>query len=79
MTRIIFSQIQIFLKYKSKVHPRTGYEAPEGEQSYVCNIPSTSALDGCRYSTLSNESFASGKRHGTHFIRGSLNPKGWSV
>jgi len=33
-------------KGKSKVHPRTGHEDPEGEQMYSSIVPSTSALDG---------------------------------
>ena len=33
-------------KRKSKVHPRTGHEVPEGEQIYNSTLPLTSALDG---------------------------------
>jgi len=34
------------VKGKGKIHPRTGYKGPEGEQIYSSTIPSTSALDG---------------------------------
>ena len=36
---------------RGKVHPRTGREGPEGEQMYSSTLPSTSALDGCGWST----------------------------
>jgi len=32
-------------KVKSKVHPRTTHEGPEGEQMYSSTLPSTSALN----------------------------------
>jgi hypothetical protein len=32
-------------KGKSKVHPVTGHEGPEGEQMYSFTLPSTSAPD----------------------------------
>jgi hypothetical protein len=35
---------------KGKGHPRTGNEGPEGEQMYSSTLPSTSALDGGRWS-----------------------------
>jgi hypothetical protein len=42
-----FYQITLLsVKSKSKVHPKTGHEGPEGEQMYSSTLPSTSALDG---------------------------------
>jgi len=34
------------VKGKSKVHPRTGLEGPEGEERYGSTLSLTSALDG---------------------------------
>ena len=35
----------LFIKAKSKFHPRTGHEGPEGELLYSSTLPSTSALE----------------------------------
>jgi len=48
-------------KSKSKVHPITGHEGPEGEQTYSSTVPSTSALDGVRGSTPRSGRFNPGK------------------
>ena len=39
------------VKVKGKFLPITGHEGPEGEQMYSSTLPSTSALDGGRWST----------------------------
>ena len=46
---------------KGKVHPRTGHEGPEGEQTYSSTLPSTSALDRGGWSTPLPGHFTPGK------------------
>jgi hypothetical protein len=48
-------------KGKGKVHPRTDHEGPEGEQIYICTLPSTSTLDGGGWSTPRPGHFTPGK------------------
>ena len=48
-------------KCKGKGHPRTGHEGPEGEQMFSSTLPSTSALDGCGWSTPRLGRFTPGK------------------
>jgi hypothetical protein len=38
-------------KGKGKIHPRTGHEGPEGEQSYTSTLSLTSAIDRGGWST----------------------------
>jgi hypothetical protein len=49
------------VKGKGKIHPRTGYKGPEGEQIYSSTIPSTSALDGGGWSIPRSGRFTPGK------------------
>ena len=44
------SVVMLSMKSKGKGLPITGHEGPEGEQMYSCTLPSTSALDGGRWS-----------------------------
>ena len=48
-------------KGKGKVHPRTGHEGPDMEQTYSSTLPSTSALDGGGCSTPRLGRFTPGK------------------
>ena len=41
----MLSRLIVKVKVKCKFHPRTGHEAPEGEQIYSSTLASTSALD----------------------------------
>jgi len=47
----ITGQISASPEHKGKIHPRTGYEGPEGEKRYSCTLSLTLALDGGRLST----------------------------
>ena len=49
------------IKGKGKVHPITGHEGPEGEQMYSSTLPSTSVLDGGRWSAPRPGRFTPGK------------------
>jgi hypothetical protein len=46
---------------KGKVHPKTGHEGPEWEQTYSPILPSTSVLDGGEWSTPRPGLFIPGK------------------
>jgi len=49
LIKISFYTISVAIQYgrgKGKVHPKTGYDGPEGEQLYSSTLPSTLALDG---------------------------------
>ena len=63
---------------KGKGHPRTGHEAPEGEQIYSFTFPSTSALDGGWVVNATPRPFYPGERPGTRCIRSWVGPQGRS-
>ena len=62
-------------KGKCKGHPTTGHEGPDGEQMYSSTLPSTSALDGGRWSTPLPGRFTPGERPGTHCIGDWVGPR----
>ena len=49
------------IKGKSKVHPGTGHEGPEGKQMYSCTLSLTQALDRGGWSTPRPRRFTPGK------------------
>ena len=60
---------------KGKVHPRTGHEDPEGEYRYSSTLSLTSALDGVGGQSHAPAALPPGKRVGTHFIGGWVDPR----
>jgi hypothetical protein len=63
-------QIQHYAKGKSKVHPTTGHEGPEGEYRYSFTLSLNSALDGGGWSMPCPSRLPLGKRPGTYCIGG---------
>ena len=61
---------------RTKVHPRTGNEGPEGKQRYSSSI-STSALDmgGGWSNAKPRPLYPPWKKHGTHCTEGWMGPK----
>jgi hypothetical protein len=60
---------------KGKVHPRTGYEGPEGEYRYSCTLSLTSALDGVDGQRHAPAALPPGERPGTNCTGGWLGPR----
>jgi hypothetical protein len=65
--KYIWKSETVFSFWKVKVHPRTGHEGPEVEQTYSSTLSLTSALDWCgqRHAPVA---LPTGKRAGTHCI-----------
>jgi len=62
-------------KKKSKVHPRTGHEGPEAEQSYSSTLSLNSALDDVGGQRHVLAALPLGKRPATHFTKVWLEPR----
>ena len=63
------------VKGKSKGHPRTGHEGPEGEKRYSSTLPSTSALDGRWVVNSRTRPLYPLERPGTYCIGGWVGPR----
>jgi hypothetical protein len=59
-------------KGKGNVHPRTGHEGPEGEKRYSSTLSLTLGVGGQLQASVA---VPTGKRPGTHFIGGRVNPR----
>jgi hypothetical protein len=55
---------------EGKVHYRTGYEGPEGEERYSPNLSLTSQLDGVGGQCQAPADLLPGKRPGSHCTAG---------
>jgi len=60
---------------KSKFHPRTGNEVPEGEWRYSCTLSLTSVLGGVGGKCHAPAALPPVKRPGTHCIGGWVGPR----
>jgi len=62
-------------KGEGKIHPRTGYEVPEGEYKNISSLSLTSALDVSGWLTPCPCLFALRKIPDTHFTGGPVGPR----
>jgi len=65
------------VKGRGKVHPRTGYEGPEGEKTYTSTLSLTSALDGVGGQRHAPAALLPGKTLYPLYRRLGV-PQGWS-
>jgi len=59
---------------KSKVHPRTGHEGPDGESRHNCTLPLTSAIDGVGGQPLVSAALYPWERPDTHVRKAGWAP-----